>query len=79
MLYLYLQLIDIMGSLLERPLIKKDFDAKYPVVVDKMHEMLDEAKLMYNVQVRTHNYSDHIIFKWEWFVNGKWARLMISA
>ncbi|BFZ02963.1 hypothetical protein BsWGS_06002 [Bradybaena similaris] len=46
------KLIDIMGSLLERPLIKKDFDAKYPVVVDKMHEMLDEAKLMYNVQIK---------------------------
>ncbi|GFN78401.1 dynein heavy chain 9, axonemal, partial [Plakobranchus ocellatus] len=44
------KMIDIMGSLLERPLIKKDFDEKYSVVVQKMHEMLDEAKVMYDNQ-----------------------------
>lgn len=45
-----------MGTLLERPLIKKDFDEKYPSVVNKMHEMLNEAKVMYNKQVKSSNY-----------------------
>ena len=40
-----------MGSLLERPLIKKDFDEKYSIVIHKMHEMLDEAKVLYDKQV----------------------------
>ena len=40
-----------MGSLLERPLIKKDFDEKYSVVMERMHEMLDEAKVLYDKQV----------------------------
>ena len=44
-------MIDIMGPLLDRPTIKKDFDEKYPVIIDRMHEMLDEAKLMYDNQV----------------------------
>ena len=44
-------MIDIMGTLLERPMIKKDFDEKYPTIVSKMHDMLDEAKLMYDAQV----------------------------
>ncbi|XP_013068368.2 dynein beta chain, ciliary [Biomphalaria glabrata] len=45
------KLIDIMGSLLERPIVKKDFDEKYPIVVNMMHQMLDEAKTMYDKQV----------------------------
>ena len=45
------QLIDVMGSLLERPLIKKDFEDKYPEVVRMLDELLDEAKAMYDAQV----------------------------
>ena len=47
-------MIDIMGSLIERPMIKKDFDEKYAVVVSRMHEMLDDAKSMYDNQVCKH-------------------------
>ncbi|KAL8567548.1 hypothetical protein ACOMHN_054362 [Nucella lapillus] len=45
------KLIDIMGSLLERPFIKKDFKPKYPEVVRRLHEDLDEAKALYDQQV----------------------------
>ena len=58
-------MIDIMGSLLERPMIKKDFDEKYQIVVEKMHEMLDEAKLMYDKQVRNVKYLKICLF-WDW-------------
>ena len=40
-----------MGSLLDRPLIQKDFDNKYPVVVHMMNILLDEVKIMYDDQI----------------------------
>nr|KAG5690881.1 hypothetical protein BaRGS_028913 [Batillaria attramentaria] len=45
------KLIDIMGSLLERPLIKSDFDPKYPEIVRMMDRELDEIKAIYDRQV----------------------------
>ncbi|XP_076453714.1 LOW QUALITY PROTEIN: dynein beta chain, ciliary-like [Babylonia areolata] len=45
------KLIAIMGSLLERPLIKKDFEPKYPVVLQMLHDTLDEAKGLYDNQM----------------------------
>jgi len=45
------QLLDIMGSLLDRPLIKKDFEEKYPILVEKMNQELDTAKAIYDAQV----------------------------
>ena len=47
----FLQLIHIMGSLLERPAIAKDFEAKYPQIVTLMGCELDEAKALYDRQV----------------------------
>lgn len=40
-----------MGSLLERPLIHKDFQYKYPVLVSMYSEELDEAKKIYDYQL----------------------------
>ncbi|KAK6170907.1 hypothetical protein SNE40_019193 [Patella caerulea] len=45
------KLIDIMNTLLDRPLIKQDFEAKYPIVVVKMNQELDEAKNIYDLQM----------------------------
>ncbi|XP_070187600.1 dynein beta chain, ciliary-like isoform X2 [Littorina saxatilis] len=47
------KLIHIMGSLLERPMIKKDFEPKYPTIVQLMDKELDIAKAMYDKQVAT--------------------------
>ena len=40
-----------MGGLLERPLIKCDFEAKYPIIIDMMNNELDIAKNIYDVQM----------------------------
>ena len=40
-----------MGSLLERELIKKDFEAKYPILVQMMNTELDTAKAIYDTQM----------------------------
>ncbi|KAK3091630.1 hypothetical protein FSP39_021358 [Pinctada imbricata] len=45
------KLLDIMGSLLERPLIKKDFDSKYPMIIDLMLDEMDQAKEIYDLQM----------------------------
>lgn len=54
------QLIDIMGSLLDRPLIRKDFDEKYVIIVDKMNDMLDEAKVLYDKQVIKYKFTHNL-------------------
>ena len=46
-----LQMIQIMGPLLERELIKKDFNDKYPMVVAQMHIALDVCFDLYHKQV----------------------------
>ena len=40
-----------MGTLLERELIKKDFEAKYPILVQMMNQELDTAKAIYDTQM----------------------------
>ncbi|XP_067673689.1 dynein beta chain, ciliary-like [Haliotis asinina] len=45
------KLIDISGTLLERPLIKSDFDKKYPTIVTKINDCLDDAKVIYDKQM----------------------------
>ena len=42
-----------MGSLLDRPLIKKDFEEKYPTLVAMMNEELDISKEIYDKQMAT--------------------------
>ena len=45
---LVFQLIDIFGTLLDRPLIKREFDLKYPQIITMMERALDEAKVIYD-------------------------------
>ena len=46
--YSMLQMIDIFGSLLERPLIKQDFDKNYPEIVDMMDRDVLDCKEIYD-------------------------------
>ena len=41
-----------MGTLLERELIKKDFEEKYPILIQMMNKELDKAKEIYDNQVQ---------------------------
>ena len=43
--------MDIHGTLLDRPLIKKDFEEKYPTLVKMMNLELDTAKEIYDQQM----------------------------
>ncbi|KAJ8313224.1 hypothetical protein KUTeg_009222, partial [Tegillarca granosa] len=45
------KLIDIMGTLVDREVIRKDFDEKYPKIVQLMNTELDMAKLIYDEQM----------------------------
>ena len=49
------QLIDIFGSLLDRPLIKQDFDHNYPQLVVSMEEELVSAKEIYDQHMALKN------------------------
>lgn len=40
MILFYFQLVDIVGSVLERPLIKNEFTAKYTEILVKLEEEL---------------------------------------
>ena len=53
-MFLSLQLIDIFGPLLQRPLIKVEFDENYPEVVRMMDEDILACKEIYDkaMQVR---------------------------
>ncbi|KAL3857821.1 hypothetical protein ACJMK2_012454, partial [Sinanodonta woodiana] len=42
------KLLDIMGSLLERPVIRKDFEEKYPIVFEMMDKELDTTKEIFD-------------------------------
>ncbi|XP_064623162.1 dynein beta chain, ciliary-like [Lineus longissimus] len=42
------KLTDILGSLLNRPLIKENFEEKYPIIVSLMNAELDAAKIIYD-------------------------------
>ena len=45
------QLCDIFGSLLERPLIKQDFDPNFPKLITMMDEELNVVKKLYDKQM----------------------------
>lgn len=67
----------MMGSLLERPLIKKDFNGKYLKIVDMLNEELNTAKEMYNEQMVLLKETGHImVHKFMPKVSGslKWAQ-----
>ena len=40
-----------MGSLIERPLVHRDFQVKYPQLLAMYDRDLDQAKLIYNQQL----------------------------
>ena len=41
-----------MGTLLDRELIKKDFEEKYPILVQMMNKEMDVAKEIYDTQIQ---------------------------
>lgn len=45
------KLIDIFGSLLERPMINSDFEEKYPVLFRMVESELDKAKVIFDQQM----------------------------
>ena len=47
----FLQLLDMMGSFLERPLIQKDFRENYHVLVRMCDQELDSAKVIFDDQL----------------------------
>ena len=42
------QLVDIFGPLIERPLIKQDFDKNYPEIVERMDKEIMDCKMIYD-------------------------------
>jgi len=42
------QMLNIFGSLLERPIIKADFDFKYPILLEKFNSSLDASKKLFD-------------------------------
>lgn len=46
-----LQLLEMMGSLLERPLVHRDFQTKYPVLLSMYDRELDQTKVIFNQQI----------------------------
>ena len=40
-----------MGLLIERPLVHRDFQAKYPLLLSMYSKELDDSKLIFNQQV----------------------------
>lgn len=45
------KLFEMMGPLLERPLIQKDFRYKYPILLSMYNEELDQAKMIFDRQM----------------------------
>ena len=50
-----LQLVDIFLTLLERPLIKEDFDKNYPRLITMMEEELAASKDIYDFNIKIYN------------------------
>ena len=48
---LYTQMLDMMGSLLERPVVQSIFQYNYPILVSICSKELDEAKLIFDQQL----------------------------
>ncbi len=45
------KLFEMMGSLLERPIIQRDFRFKYPVLLTEYNKELDQAKMIFDSQM----------------------------
>jgi len=45
------QLLEMMGSLIERPHIQQDFQTKYPTLLSMYEQELDQAKVLYDRQL----------------------------
>lgn len=45
------KLFEMMGPLLERPIIQKDFQYKYPILLSMYSEELDQAKVIFDRQM----------------------------
>ena len=50
-----LQLLDMMGSFIERPLIHKDFYENYQVLIKMCDQELDSAKIIFDDQLARAN------------------------
>jgi dynein heavy chain len=46
------KLFEMMGPLLERPLVQQDFRSKYPILLSMYSEELDAAKVIYDKQMK---------------------------
>ena len=44
-------LLEMMGVLIERPLVHRDFQAKYPLLLSMYSQELDQSKAIFNQQV----------------------------
>lgn len=47
------KLLEMMGPLIERPLIQKDFRYKYPILLSMYNEELDQAKQIFDRQMQS--------------------------
>jgi dynein heavy chain len=47
----YFQLLEMMGLLIERPLVHRDFQAKYPLLLSMYNQELDHSKAIFNQQL----------------------------
>ena len=47
----YCQLLDMVGSLIERTIVHRDFQHKYPILVEWYSQELDDAKSIYDRQL----------------------------
>ena len=52
-----------MGTLLERPLIKKDFQTKFPLIIKAVDTELDAVKKLYDQQMSSIHTSDGMVDK----------------
>lgn len=71
------KLLDMMGSLLERPLIKKDFNGKYNQIVKLLNQEIDAIKMIYDKEMKILKETGHItVHKFMPQVSGslKWAQ-----
>ena len=46
------KLLEMMGSLLERPVIHEDFKTKYPILLSMYNQELDQAKMIFDEQMK---------------------------
>ena len=50
-MHTHTQLLEMMGLLIERPLVHRDFQVKYPLLLSMYSQELDQSKAIFNQQV----------------------------